>query len=59
MIWFSIGSSGAVRSCRSDGCNSGVITCVVWLLTTAVISGYACVCMHRTAGNVWHSSICV
>ena len=44
MIWFSIGSSSAVRSCRSDGCNGGAITCVVWLLTTVVISGYV-LCM--------------
>ena len=46
VIWFSIGSSGAVRSCtcRSDSCNSGVITCVVWLLTTVVISCYV-LCM--------------
>ena len=44
VIWFSIGSSSAVRSCRSDGCNSGVITCVVWMLITVDISGYV-LCM--------------
>ena len=44
VIWFSIGSSGAVRLCRSDGCNSGVMTCVVWLLITVDISDYV-LCM--------------
>ena len=53
VIWFSIGSSGAVRSCRSDGCNSGVITCVVLLLTTAVISGYVlCMLVYVCIGQL-------